>query len=480
MKSFLKYLKANYIELLVGCGAIALLAIISLFLTNKNAIGAGVPSNGGLPGIYNATGTDLVLRNGYGSSLAVDQNGRLIMSPSSSFTHLSAKYVSSIDIDATGYVSTTQAKLSKGSLSKPAIVFANGPSNSGIYMTSGGSIAVGINGAVGIAATPNTGITFATSSIPNYNNLSFGSNAWPWLHLYGKNVSSTNVDALGYVSSTKLFAGKGSTTVPSIAFQGDLDTGFDQNNPNNVGIIGGGAIKMSLGSNGNISYDNFSPSANNSKNLGTYGSAWGNIYSSSTYFGNNMSLSGNATTSLATGRIELGRQGDVGSPFTYSHSFVSAGVAGTRNEEIMDVGDQYFYGRYYENSGTAQHPQNSKFNFYVPLVLNSGWAPKYQETNALTYALTSSDYRLYASTTGAAVAVSLPAATSVSAGTTFEVWDRSNNAATKNITITAKGANFILGTLSSVVIKKNCGYMRLVTDGLTNWQAASSTCYGTN
>jgi len=47
------------------------------------SIGAAVPSNADLPGIYNATTTDLVLMDGYGSALAVDRNGRLITSPSS-------------------------------------------------------------------------------------------------------------------------------------------------------------------------------------------------------------------------------------------------------------------------------------------------------------------------------------------------------------------------------------------------------------
>lgn len=308
---------------------------------------------------------------------------------------------------------------------------------------------------------------------------STATNLWS-TKLTSTSVSSTAIDATGYVSTTRMFAGAGSAGNPSFTFQGDKDTGIYNPGANQVGVAINGGLALGISTVQAYSAKNFNPTVSNTLDMGTAALSWKNIYASGTYMGVNMSLSGNATTSIATGRYELGRQGDIGSPFTWWHAYVAAGVAGTRNEAIMDVGDQNFLGKYFENSGTAQHPQNSKLISYVPFIQNSGWAPKYTETNALTYALTSADYRLYASTTGAAVAISLPAATSVSAGTTYEVWDRSNNAATRNITITAKGANFILNTLSNVVIKKNCGYMRLVTDGLTNWQAASSTCYGTN
>lgn len=55
---------------------ISLLTLTTLYQP-QGLLGAS-PSNGGLIGIYNATTTDMVLRDGYGSALAVDINGRLI------------------------------------------------------------------------------------------------------------------------------------------------------------------------------------------------------------------------------------------------------------------------------------------------------------------------------------------------------------------------------------------------------------------
>jgi hypothetical protein len=69
---------------LTGCAFVTLSVLIGVaYLKQETALGAAVPSNGNLPGIYNATGTDLVLQDGYGSALAVDRFGRLILSASS-------------------------------------------------------------------------------------------------------------------------------------------------------------------------------------------------------------------------------------------------------------------------------------------------------------------------------------------------------------------------------------------------------------
>lgn len=95
--------------------------IVSLFganllshSVNHGLIGA-VPSNGGFPGIYNATTTDLTIADGFGSALATDKYARLILSPSS--TVLSATtggYLASSTIRVTNtdtavnmYVATT-------------------------------------------------------------------------------------------------------------------------------------------------------------------------------------------------------------------------------------------------------------------------------------------------------------------------------------------------------------------------------------
>lgn len=65
---------------------LGMLAGILLFtgflLVKRQNLGASA-SSGDMIGIYNATTTDLVLRDGFGSALAVDQNGRLITTSTS-------------------------------------------------------------------------------------------------------------------------------------------------------------------------------------------------------------------------------------------------------------------------------------------------------------------------------------------------------------------------------------------------------------
>lgn len=54
------------------------LSIVMLFSKDdQGGIGAA-PSNGNHIGIYNATPTDMVLRDGYGSALLTDSAGRLV------------------------------------------------------------------------------------------------------------------------------------------------------------------------------------------------------------------------------------------------------------------------------------------------------------------------------------------------------------------------------------------------------------------
>lgn len=62
-------------------GMVTILAVH--FILPRNQYLGGSPSNGDLLGIYNATPTDMVLRDGFGSALLVDSSGRLILSPSS-------------------------------------------------------------------------------------------------------------------------------------------------------------------------------------------------------------------------------------------------------------------------------------------------------------------------------------------------------------------------------------------------------------
>ena len=60
----------------VSVGVILLFGLQTLF-TPTHSLGQ-TASSGDLPGIYNATVTDLVLRDGYGSALATDKYGQVI------------------------------------------------------------------------------------------------------------------------------------------------------------------------------------------------------------------------------------------------------------------------------------------------------------------------------------------------------------------------------------------------------------------
>lgn len=65
-----------FLGLILGVGLLACLQVYQSSQTGQ-FLGA-TPSRGDFIGIYNATTTDLVLRDGYGSAFAVDQHGRII------------------------------------------------------------------------------------------------------------------------------------------------------------------------------------------------------------------------------------------------------------------------------------------------------------------------------------------------------------------------------------------------------------------
>ena len=347
MKSFLKYLKANYIELLVGCGAIALLAIISLFLTNRNAIGAGVPSNGGLPGIYNTTGTSLVLRNGYGSSLAVDQNGRLILSPSSTFTHLSASFISSTAADITRYVSTTKVISGIGSAAAPSFTFPGDP-DTGLYSYSANNIGVASNG-VERLSVGNGGIGVSTTLFPKTNNgVSLGTFGLAWSNLY---VSST-------VYATKILVPFGSNTAPPIAFSGDSGTGLSIPAAGSLDLNTSGQLRMRFSSSGNASLAGIYPGTNNTYDLGRPALSWGNVYASGTSQLKYVS----STSATFSGTVFTGSIRGSDDPGTgmvlFSSALTAAKAAGSPNSLcVWELGTQCLVWAYGQNTGSANAVQ---------------------------------------------------------------------------------------------------------------------------
>lgn len=60
-------------------GVISGVALLTgvLFFQKEDGLGA-TPSRGDLIGIYNATTTDLIINDGFGSAIAVDVHGRAI------------------------------------------------------------------------------------------------------------------------------------------------------------------------------------------------------------------------------------------------------------------------------------------------------------------------------------------------------------------------------------------------------------------
>lgn len=104
------------------------------------------------------------------------------------------------------------------------------------------------------------------------------------------------------------------------------------------------------------------------------------------------------------------------------------------------------------------------------LVFTGALVANRQVINNPTYTLVpQTDYYLAVSTTNLAVTLTLPAATSVSAGTEYLIKDRTGTASTNAISITAAAPNTIDAT-STYIMGSNYGSIRLINDGATNWE----------
>jgi len=184
----------------------------------------------------------------------------------------------------------------------------------------------------------------------------------------------------------------------------------------------------------------------------------------------------NVTTTgiLYTGPITIT---DPGAPNYWWNAPLSAGTAGTQQEAIASIGDKFIVGWYAEMTGTANVAQNPEVRVYGDLVSYAGNRIHYTSTDALTYTMTSDNFYLAVSTTGAAVTITLPSVTSVKTGTEFKISDRKGNAATNNITVNANGTNTFNLNGTSAKLTKNFSLLYLVSDGVSNWQSVSSTCY---
>ncbi|MDD2731160.1 MAG: hypothetical protein PHW33_03495, partial [Candidatus Portnoybacteria bacterium] len=83
------------------------------------------------------------------------------------------------------------------------------------------------------------------------NAYDLGSSSYYWRKLYANNVSSTAVDALNYVSSTKFIAGSGTNSNPAYGFSAQSGTGlyyaastlnFSISNTVRLGVSASGAL----------------------------------------------------------------------------------------------------------------------------------------------------------------------------------------------------------------------------------------------
>jgi hypothetical protein len=163
-----------------------------------------VPSRGDFPGIYNSS--TLLLRDGYGSALATDVNGRVLLSPDSTFTSLSLTNLTSTNIYSLGYtgkgsftsITSTNAYL-------PNLTFTNlsltGITSTNAYFTN--------------LSLTNASLTSITSTNAYFTNLALSSASLT-------SLTSTNIYSLGYTGDGS-FGSITSTNSYSSNFQGNAN-----------------------------------------------------------------------------------------------------------------------------------------------------------------------------------------------------------------------------------------------------------------
>ncbi|MCK9212379.1 MAG: hypothetical protein M0P61_16180, partial [Ignavibacteriaceae bacterium] len=249
-------------------------------------------------------------------------------------------------------------------------------------------------------------LTVAGSIAPSTtNSYDLGGTANYWRRLYATNVSSTNIDATGYVSTTKLTTGIGSISAPSLSFQGDPDTGLYLFDANRVMVASNGTNRFLFGTGTNYNYGNLWPGAHNGYDLGAMSQAWRNLYVSSTSYlaavnaagniiptANNQYDLGSATLAwrnvyasgtimttgdiyarnvTSTGIIYTGATrltADAGGPLTLiDEPLTATPAAGTRQGYIFAVGSNPFLDMYAQSNGAANGVQNASVRFYQTL-----------------------------------------------------------------------------------------------------------------
>ncbi|MDD2731161.1 MAG: hypothetical protein PHW33_03500, partial [Candidatus Portnoybacteria bacterium] len=160
-------------------------------------------------------------------------------------------------------------------------------------------------------------ITNGTLRPRTTNAYDLGSSSYYWKKLFAKYASTTAIDALSYVSTTKIISGLGTNASPSYAFQGDPNTGMYWYNGDNIGFSGGGLAKLTVGSNGVVSFANNYPGSDNAYDLGTSSYYWRKLYAKNV----------SSTAVDALGYVSTSKLYIAGSQFVPGNYFVQNGNA---------------------------------------------------------------------------------------------------------------------------------------------------------
>ncbi len=275
-------------------GAVLLLLVLAGLGIFKyvSANGAGplvgaTPSNGDFIGIYNATPTDLGLRDGYGSALATDMNGRLILSPSSTGLTQTLQQVTTAGAVTTdvitvgglistgsntstfaGVVSSTQFLAAIGTAAAPSFAFS-GNSNSGMYIDGSGTLSWSTAGVLRMTLTSSAlRISQALQPLGD-NTIDLGSLATRFNDgFFG-----------GVVSSTQFYSALGTAVAPAFGYNA-LATGMFFPSSNILGFTVQGVEKARLqaGSLTLASTVGLLPTVDNSADIGSLGVRFQNGY----------------------------------------------------------------------------------------------------------------------------------------------------------------------------------------------------------
>uniref|UniRef100_A0A6H1ZCF0 Putative tail protein n=1 Tax=viral metagenome TaxID=1070528 RepID=A0A6H1ZCF0_9ZZZZ len=371
----MKIPKFNSDILFAGFGLLALIGgfLISRALISSPVIGA-TPASGNLPGIYNATTTDLTLRDGYGSALATDVAGRLILSPSSSgeFDTLTVGTFTATTATITGVSAgdilpsaNNTYDIGSGALSWKD-VYASGTARFGSIVTNSGTVGASITNIGGVVTTISDSTAGAyglkTTGAVRIDGVTLTADVQP---------ITNNTKNLGSVTSGwKDVYASGTFHGADVDLSGTLDVG------------GNTSLGGTLGVDGNVIMDGSSNRANDNKVIG-YGSGldyWGTYVSADTEFNfSSTNVDGSGTdgtlwsivdgtdTVAFPGTIQTGQftfeDQDEASFLTWADMGCVGTTAGEQCSYIAKLGGEYMMKMYGEHDGSG-NVQNQSINMY--------------------------------------------------------------------------------------------------------------------